>query len=77
MRWERDWIEVPISEVVVDDLLANHASVTESRPCTSKDGPFSARVKPEWMIRCGPSFASFGERSRRVVVGRNPRRVKS
>lgn len=75
--WERDWVEVRADEVRPDDLYANGGTVTESRPWDeATDGPASAYgVRREWVIRCGDDWSSAGAASRRVVVGRNPRRV--
>lgn len=71
----RVFVEVTASNVRKGDLFANHGTVTEivrGPRIANEDRPdaFENLKRGEVLVRCGPSFASKGVTSRKIVVGR-------
>lgn len=66
------WLEVEARDVVVGDLYANGATVTEVVHGPRRTGPkdFDDVKRGQILLRCGESFATKGKSSRGVVVGR-------
>lgn len=77
----REWLVVRADEVKKGDQLANHGTITASRPAKASDSTRPDPVKVNgvpvplaqcWFWAAGPGYSGICDRDSPIVVGRLP-----